>query len=155
MSVRSPMQWSGDAHGGFSTVEDPQALVRPLTDGRFGPERVNAFDQRRDPDSLLNWMERLIRRRRETPELGWGTYTALSSREPEVLAHRCDWDESAVVAVHNLAGHDVTTRLPLEGDATLVDLLAAADLAAPYELALEPYGYRWYRLPSPLLPGAP
>ena len=100
-------------------------------------------------------MERLIRRRRETPELGWGTYTALSPREPEVLAHRCDWDDSSVVAVHNLAGHDVTTRLPLEGDAPLVDLLGAADLAAPYELELEPYGYRWYRLPSPRLPGAP
>ena len=59
------------------------------------------------------------------------------------------------MAVHNLAGHDVTTRLPLEGDAPLVDLLGAADLAAPYELELEPYGYRWYRLPSPRLPGAP
>ncbi len=155
MSVRSPMQWSGDAHGGFSTVEDAKALVRPVTDGRFGPERVNAFDERRDPDSLLSWMERLIRRRRETPELGWGAYTALSPREPEVLAHRCDWDDSSVVAVHNLAGHDVTTRLPLEGDAPLVDLLGATDLAAPYELELEPYGYRWYRVPSPRLPGAP
>ena len=87
-----------------------------MTEGGFGPERVNAFAQRRDPDSLLNWMERLIRRRRECPELGWGRYTALSPREPEVFAHRCDWDGSTVVAVHNLAGHDVKTRLPLEGD---------------------------------------
>ena len=60
------------------------------------------------------------------------------------------------MAVHNLAGHDVKTRLPLEGTRTLIDLLGAADLAAPYELELEPYGYRWYRLaPSPRLPGAP
>ena len=156
MSVRTPMQWTAGPDGGFSTVEDPAALCRPVVEGEFGPKRVNAFDQRRDPDSLLNWFERLLRRRRETPELGWGAYTSLSPREPEVLAHRCDWDDSAVVAVHNLAGHDVTTRLPLEGDATLVDLLGAADLAAPYELELEPYGYRWYRLAaSPRLPGAP
>ena len=156
MSVRAPMQWTAGPAGGFSTVEDPQALCRPVVEGEFGPERVNAFDQRRDPDSLLNWFERLIRRRRETPELGWGAYTALAPREPEVLAHRCDWDDSSVVAVHNLAGHAVTTRLPLEGDATLVDLLGTADLAAPYELELEPYGYRWYRLAaSPRLPGAP
>ena len=101
-------------------------------------------------------MERLIRRRRETPELGWGAFTALSPREPEVFAHRCDWDDSSVVAVHNLAGAKVKTRLPLEEDATLIDLLGTDDLEAPFDLELEPYGYRWYRLAaSPRLPGAP
>ena len=102
MSVRAPMQWTAEPHGGFSTVEDAKPLCRPVAEGRFGPEHVNAFAQRRDPDSLLNWMERLIRRRRECPELGWGTFTALSPREPQVLAHRCDWDGATIVAVHNL-----------------------------------------------------
>jgi maltose alpha-D-glucosyltransferase/alpha-amylase len=156
MSVRAPMQWSAGPHGGFSTAKRKADLCRPVTEGEFGPERVNAFDQRRDPDSLLTWMERVIRRRRETPELGWGAYTALAPREPEVFAHRCDWAGSSVVAVHNVAGHDVKTRLPLEEDATLIDLLGTADLEPPFELELEPYGYRWYRLAaSPLLPGAP
>ena len=156
MSVRAPMQWSAGPNGGFSTVEDPGRLCRPVTEGEYGPERVNAFAQRRDPDSLLNWMERVIRRRRECPELGWGRYTALSPREPEVFAHRADWGGSTVVAVHNLAAHDVDTKLPLEADATLVDLLGTADLEPPFELSLEPYGYRWYRLAaSPRLPGAP
>ena len=146
MSVRSPMQWSRDPLGGFSTADDAKALVRPLTEGEFGPELVNAAAQRRDPRSLLNWFERLIRRRREVPELGWGAYSALAPREPEVFAHRCDWDESTIVAVHNLAGHDVETKLPLEEVGTLVDLLGAEDLEPPFQLALEPYGYRWYRL---------
>ena len=123
MSVRAPMQWSDEANGGFSTTEDPKSLCRPVAEGRFGPERVNAAAQRRDPDSLLNWFERLIRRRRECPELGWGAFTALAPREPEVFAHRCDWDDSTIVAVHNLAGHDVKTTLPLEEEGTLVDLL--------------------------------
>ena len=156
MSVRAPMQWSAAPNGGFSAADDPGALCRPVTEGEFGPERVNAFAQRRDPDSLLNWMERLIRRRRECPELGWGRFTALSPRETEVFAHRCDWDDSTVVAVHNLAGHDVETRLPLEGDGVLIDLLGSADLEPPFTLELEPYGYRWYRrAASPRLPGAP
>src|SRR6478735_5438822 len=67
-AVRSPMQWSAEPNGGFSTVTDPAQLRRPLTTGRFGPDRVNVADQRRDPHSLLNWLERLIRRRRECPE---------------------------------------------------------------------------------------
>ena len=107
---------------------------------------------------MLNWFERLIRRRRETPEFGFGAWAVVATDERSVLAHRCDWDASTVVAVHNLAGHDVKTTLPLEEDGTLVDLLGAEDLEPPFELKLEPYGYRWYRLrraASPRLPGAP
>jgi hypothetical protein len=94
-------------------------------------------------------MERLIRRRRECPELGWGAYTTLAPREPEVFAHRCDWDGSTVVAVHNLAGHDIKTMLPIEHEGTLVDLLGTDDLEAPFDLALKAYEYRWYRLRRP------
>ena len=151
MSVRAPMQWSDEPNGGFSTVADPAALCRPLTSAKgFGVDDVNVADQLRDPDSLLNWFERLIRRRRECPELGWGTSTALAPREPEVFAHRCDWEGSTIVAVHNLAGHDVKTTLPLdEQDGTLVDLLGTDDLEAPFTLALKAYEYRWYRLRGP------
>jgi maltose alpha-D-glucosyltransferase/alpha-amylase len=156
MSVRAPMQWTAGPNGGFSTAEDPRALCRPVTEGRFGPEHVNTFQQRRDPDSLLNWMERVIRRRRECPELGWGTFAPLSVREPQVFAHRSDWDGAAIVAVHNLGGRKVATRLPLDAGETLIDLFGTDDLEPPYELELEAYGYRWYRLgASPRLPGAP
>ena len=156
MSVRAPMQWTDGPNGGFSDAEDPKTLCRPVTEGRFGPEQVNTFQQRRDPESLLNWMERVIRRRRECPELGWGTFTPLSAREPQVFAHRCDRDGASIVAVHNLGGRKVTTTLPLDAEETLVDLLGTDDLEPPYELELEAYGYRWYRLgASPRLPGAP
>jgi maltose alpha-D-glucosyltransferase/alpha-amylase len=86
-SVRSPMQWSAERHGGFSTVEDPARLRRPLTSGEYGPERVNVTAQRRDPHSLLSWVERLIRRRRESPELGFGALELLETGAPSVLAH--------------------------------------------------------------------
>ena len=51
-------------------VQDAKArfseLVRPLIrDGEFGYERVNVEQQRRDPHSLLNQIERMIRLRKE------------------------------------------------------------------------------------------
>ena len=95
-------------------------------EGAFGPLAVNAADQRRDPDSLLNWMERVIRRRRETPEIGWGDVSVLRTRDERVLAHRCDWEGTAFVGVHNFSGDPLEVRVDLgkvDGLATVVDLL--------------------------------
>jgi maltose alpha-D-glucosyltransferase/alpha-amylase len=145
-SVRTPMQWSADRNGGFSTVEDPSRLRRPLPTGEFGPERVNVAAHRRDPQSLLNWFERLIRRRRECPELGFGALELLETGAPNVLAHRCDWEGSTVVAVHELAGREATIALPVSDGDALVDLLGDAEHALPATLTLDPYAARWFRV---------
>jgi maltose alpha-D-glucosyltransferase/alpha-amylase len=145
-AVRTPMQWSSEPNGGFSTVEDPARLRRPLPGGRFGPEHVNVTAQRRDPHSLLNWFERLMRRRRECPELGFGEFELLETGAPSVLAHRCDWEGSTIVAIHELAGKEVEISLPVRDGDALVDLFADADHELPATLRLEPYAARWFRV---------
>jgi trehalose synthase len=155
-SVRSPMQWSDDRNGGFSTAR-PSRLRRPVVEGQYGPLAVNVAAQRRDNDSLLNWMERLIRRRRETPELAWGDWQVLTSDVPAVFAHRCDWDGGTVVALHNLAAEPCEVRVDLDAvdeGARLDDLLderpAFETLGGKtVELTLEGYGFRWFRLIPP------
>jgi maltose alpha-D-glucosyltransferase/alpha-amylase len=148
-AVRSPMQWSGEPGAGFTTADEP---CRPLLDdGPFGYREVNVARQRRDPGSLLNWMERLIRRRRECPELGWGEWSLLEQDDPAVLVHRADWDGSTIVAVHNLAARATQARIALGADGVLADLFGAddAELDGELTLALEPYGHRWFRLRRP------
>ena len=145
-SVRAPMQWSPERHGGFSTVSDAHELRRPPVSGRFGPEGVNVGAQRRDRDSLLNWFERLIRRRRECPEIGFGELTVLEAGAPSVLAHRCDWEGSTVVAVHELAGEAAEVRLPVDDGAALVDLFADAEHPLPATLRLAPHAAHWFRV---------
>ena len=80
-AVRTPMQWSSEAGGGFSTA-DPSTFPAAVAEGEYGPLAVNVADQRRDPESLLNWFERMIRRRRETPELGLGTWAVIDNDTP-------------------------------------------------------------------------
>ena len=46
---------------------------------------MNAAKQRRDPNSLLNWTERIIRMRKEVPEIGWGDFQIIPMRDPSVL----------------------------------------------------------------------
>ncbi|MBA2496989.1 MAG: alpha-amylase family protein [Acidimicrobiia bacterium] len=155
MSVRTPMQWTDEPSAGFSDAR-PSKLRRPLPDGRFGPMAVNVAQQRRDPDSLLSWMERVIRRRRETPELGWGATTVLATSERAVLAHRADWEGSTVLAVHNLGDEPcvVQVEVTLEPGARLVDLLHR-DVDPPIVgddglgLRLAAHGHRWFRVHEP------
>jgi trehalose synthase len=102
--------------------------------------------QRRDPDSLLNWFERLVRRRRECPELGFGKLELLETGAPSVFAHRCDWDGATIVAVHELAGREVEAELPVSDGEALVDLFADAEHALPATLSLTPYAAHWFRV---------
>jgi maltose alpha-D-glucosyltransferase/alpha-amylase len=150
MSVRSPMQWSPEPQGGFTTADEP---IRPLTasDG-YGPAEVNVARHRREDGSLLNWMERLIRRRRECPELGWGRCTLLDSGDPAVLAHRVDWEGSTIVAVHSFAGEPREVGVEVGEVEAAVDLFADDELrpaGGELELPLEAYGHRWLRLRRP------
>jgi maltose alpha-D-glucosyltransferase/alpha-amylase len=140
MSVRTPMQWADEPSAGFSTAP-PEGLCIPAAHGALGPEQVNVAAQEHDPSSLLNWMTRIVRLRRQTPEIGFGEWTILPVSDPAVFAHRCDWRGRTVVCAHNLAGREAGFRL--EGLDGLVDLFTGKPAAADVELA--PYGYRWFR----------
>lgn len=153
MSVRTPMPWSPEPNGGFSTAK-PDALVRPMVaTGKYGYRRVNVRDQRRDPGSLLNWMVPLIRARKECPEFGWGEGTSVTSNAPTVYAQRSAWDDGGVaIAVHNLSREacDVSLELPSDEADQLLCLFAdsacnTADPVSP-SFTLEGYGYRWLRV---------
>ena len=151
-AVRTAMQWSAEKNGGFSSA-DPKDLARPAIDeGEYGYEEVNVDRQRRDPDSLLSWMERTIRIRKECPEFGWGTWDLIETDQPDVFAHACQHDGGTVVAVHNLADRDVEGALDLSPyDATkAIDLLGGrreTELdGGVHAFSLDAYGFRWFRL---------
>ncbi|KAB7745172.1 trehalose synthase [Nostocoides sp. F2B08] len=151
MAVRTPMQWASGPSAGFSSAPPSRLIQRPVPGG-FGPDHVNVKDQRHDPDSLWTFMREIISVRRTCPELGWGEVTMLDSGSPQVLAHRCDLDESAVIAVHNLGAEPVSVSVDIEGlddGMEVVDLLERDGLpveSGPLELALPGYGFQWLRL---------
>jgi maltose alpha-D-glucosyltransferase/alpha-amylase len=150
--ARTPMQWSTEPQGGFTKSTAP--LANPvISGGPFGYEHVNVAEQRRDPNSMLNWTERLIRMRKEVPEIGWGDFTILKTDNPAVLAMRYDWRNNAVVVVHNLGAKPVEVAFDVaEGESghALINLgghdHSQSDERGRHTLLLEAYGYRWYRV---------
>lgn len=65
-SARTPIQWSSEPNGGFSTAPPDQLVLPVITEGKYSYKHLNVINQRRDPKSLLNWMERAIRMRMES-----------------------------------------------------------------------------------------
>ena len=147
--ARTPMQWNGDRHGGFSRAEQ---VVRPVIDDpEYGYQKVNVVQQRRDPQSLLNWTAQVIRARRECPEISWGKYSILDAGAAEVLALRYDWRGTALLLLHNFAAEQRTATLQIDdGNGILSDvfdhLSQQAEKGGLHEIPLEPYGYRWFRV---------
>jgi trehalose synthase len=156
LAVRTPMQWADERNGGFSNAA-PSRMRRPLTGGAFGPRHVNVAAQRDDPGSLLTFISLLVKRYRESPELGWADFTVLDQPHRQVLAHECAWDDRRLVAMHNLGPEPCTVPLTLDGCDSgqhLLDLLQDGgrielDDRGGCTVVLEGYGYRWLRLASP------
>jgi maltose alpha-D-glucosyltransferase/alpha-amylase len=150
--ARTPMQWSTEPQAGFTNGGKPPLPV--ISDGPYGYDHVNAAKQRRDPNSMLNWTERIIRMRKEVPEVGWGDFQVIATRDPAVLIMRYDWRNNSVLFVHNLdeKPREVAFSAEVEGDTgkQLINLLSEdhsrADARGRHTLVLEPYGYRWYRV---------
>ena len=149
--ARTPMQWSNEPHGGFTKHDKPKNPV--IDEGPYGFQRVNAAVQRRHPESLLNWTERIMRMRKEVPEIGWGDFEILKVRDPAVLAIRYDWRNNSVLVLHNLHEEPREVLLDVElGDEglRLMNLLgdehSEAEESGKHRIVLEGYGYRWYRV---------
>jgi len=88
------------------------------------------------------------------PEVGWGDFQIIATRDPAVLVMRYDWRNNSVLFVHNLDEKPrevaFASGLPGETGKLLVNLLAEdhshADDKGKHRLMLEAYAYRWYRV---------
>jgi maltose alpha-D-glucosyltransferase/alpha-amylase len=151
--ARTPMQWSTEPNAGFTT--HPKPILPVIEEGAYGFRQLNVAAQRTDPNSFLNWMERIIRMRKEIPEIGWGDFIFLPLRTPRALAMAYQWRNNSVLFLHNLIAEpqEVRFRVPAKccGEKDLlVNLLSGdnseADERGRHCVVLEPYGYRWYRV---------
>jgi maltose alpha-D-glucosyltransferase / alpha-amylase len=147
--VRTPMQWSAERGAGFSRAP---RLVHPIIDeGFYSYTHVNVENQRRDSNSLLNWMTALIRLRKECPEIGLGTWEIMDVGAPSVLVMCYSWKKASLVIFHNFGEKplEVVISRKRVGEERLVDLMknieSIADEKGRHTIILDGYGYRWFR----------
>ena len=153
-AVRTPMQWSHEANAGFSEVERKRKLIHPIIDdGAYDYRRINVEQQMREPNSLLNWTKRMLRLRKECPEIGYGTWTSPETGAAPTLALAYMHEGSTILVVHNFSERPLVVQLKLPdlAGAKLVDLRDPVEVSPTtpsgktYEFQLGAFGYRWFR----------
>jgi maltose alpha-D-glucosyltransferase/alpha-amylase len=151
----TPVIRYGDESGMSDNLDLPERnCARTPMQSSYGYEHINVAKQRRDPNSMLNWTERIIRMRKEVPEIGWGDFRVTAIRDPAILAIRYDWRNNSALFVHNLdeKPREASFSVGLSGDEGkhLINLLSEdhseANDRGKHTLMLEAHGYRWYRL---------
>ncbi|MCW1383756.1 alpha-amylase family glycosyl hydrolase [Novosphingobium sp. KCTC 2891] len=144
---RSPMQWTGDASGGFTTGA-------PWLPVASAARTVNVAAQIRDPASMYAWYARLLQLRRTNAALRDGAYLPLESGNPDVVAYaRIDAEGRGVLVLLNMSAAPQSLsisgwrgRLPQDASVLLASPATdKIDLQAP---ALEPYGVQLVQFTS-------
>ena len=133
---RTPMQWTAGPQADFST--NPHTWLPIPADANT----INVEAETKDPQSQLNWYERLIALRRENSALREGALTMLDADNPDVLAYERtagSAKDTVVVAVNFTAQpRTVTLHLPGKQLKTLLIDQPSMDTALP-TLTLQPY----------------
>lgn len=150
-SVQTVMQWSTDKNAGFSSAE-PDQLCKPVIDkGEYNYQKVNVANQRRDPESLLNWTEKLIGIRTKCTEFGRGNYKFWHTGNEKVMAHSSTKDNEISIVFHNFSeeAEQITINLDDENireiHEVFYDRLYEEFDRKKGKIQLDPLGYRWFK----------
>ena len=141
--ARTPMQWTAEAHGGF-TRGTPWLAVNP------NHGEINAAAQAKDPDSVFHHYRRLIALRRSIPALVHGDYRDLDPEHPSLFVYtRTLAGDRYLVAINfGTAAVDLIQADGFAIAAPVLDNIAGApDVAAGTQtLKLAPWQASIYRL---------
>ena len=151
--LRTPMQWSDDAHGGFSTAGGSPIVAPPIDDATYGYQVVNVEAAERNEESLWHAVRRLIGIRRRRQAFGRGSTEFLHADNPRILAFARRYEDETVIVVANLAASPQPVHIVvpwIAGSVPLVDLISDTPFppitAAPYLLMLNGHACRWFQI---------
>jgi maltose alpha-D-glucosyltransferase/alpha-amylase len=118
----------------------------------YGYQAVNVLAQERSAHSLLNWMRRLIKVRKQSAVFSRGSITFLNPTNHRVLGYLRTYEREQVLVVNNLAGSVQAVELNLKSLAGFVPIEMFDNSVfprigeLPYLLTLGPYAFYWFRL---------
>ena len=135
---RTPMQWNGEAQGGFTTGTPWIALCDNY-------EAINVDTALNDPNSVFYTYQQLIALRKTTPILTWGDYQDLLPDHPSLWCYRRQWQGQTLLVVANLSAELQHWQPDVpHGDWTALISNYDEVASAPAEMTLRPFEAVWW-----------
>ena len=126
-NARTPMQWEAGENAGFTTGT-PWIRVNP----NF--REINAACQRKDPDSVFSYYQRLIGLRKEFEILVEGDFELLCEEDPDIFAYVRRWNGQKLLVAANFHGNTAEFEIPEEFRENGVRLIGNYEGTAPGRL---------------------
>lgn len=111
-NARTPIQWSRESHGGFST-NTPWIKANP------NYESINVINQEEDPESILNHYRSMIRFRKDNNTLVYGEYKCLMELSEEVYCYERSDDHDKFLVLLNFSDNEQEVDFTIHESATL------------------------------------
>jgi len=147
--VRTPMQWDETRGAGFSTARLDGLYAPLISAAPYDYRSLNVVSQDTDPDSLLNFMRKLIGMRKLHPELATGKLEWIETDNPAIAAFVRRQGDKTLFAIFNLSDTSRGARIPREiRQEPHLDVLGSYLRIVPDQtnLNLKPYQFAWFTL---------
>ena len=153
--VRTPMQWTPDRNGGFSTADFSSIYLPPSLDPVYGFTARNVESSQRDAASFLQWIRGMIGVRGRHSVFGLGGLALLPVSNPAILAYLrtpSSGRERPILCVANFSASAQPVELGLGHLNGLepIELLGGVAFPRigelPYLLTLPPFGFLSFEL---------
>ncbi|MDO5793785.1 MAG: alpha-glucosidase [Turicibacter sp.] len=139
---RTPMQWSQEVNGGFTTGT-PWLAVNP------NYQTINVEAQEEDPDSILNFYKEMIALRKSEDIFVYGTYDLVFEDHKDIYAYTRTLGEKRVLILCNLTNKQTSINLDeitVSTDQLLLSNIPVEEHESIQELTLKPFESRIYSL---------
>ena len=154
--VRTPMQWTAGPNAGFSEAPAEKIYSPIISEPPYSPAEVNVESQMDDPDSLLNFIRKLIGISKQHMALGEGEFNWAPCDNTAIAAYYRSYDDpqalDRILVVQNLSGEpqEAVIVLPERISPALIDLISGQAFPVDEDrrlvIQMEPYAYHWLEI---------
>lgn len=106
-NARTPMQWSNEAHGGF-TKGTPWLKVNP------NYNKINVEESISNEDSIFHHYRKLIQLRKEYPVVVYGSFEMLNENDEKIFAYTRQFEDQKLLIIANFTRYEVIYNNSLE-----------------------------------------
>ena len=103
---RTPFQWNANANAGFTTGT-------PWLKVNDNHTEINVEAENKDPNSILNYFRKMVKLRKELPELVYGKYTLLDKDNDKIYAYTRTLGDKKVLVLLNFSTATPTISIPV------------------------------------------